>query len=127
MIEPGDAHDQAGNGRPEQRVEGVHGEQMRQGQRHGGQKHRQTCQEHGPAAAAQGARKPARQHDGGGAGKSGKQVQGPERRADGVLQKPGYPADERRLIDITPGRMLPASQVIQFIAEIAVLGAGCQV
>jgi hypothetical protein len=41
-----------------------------------------------------------------------------------VGEEPGDPADEWGLIDVTPGWVLAAGEVIELVAEVAVAGAG---
>ena len=82
----GDAHDEVGDSRPKQRVEGVHGEQVRQGKQDGRHERRQRGQKHGPSGGLQLACQQARKNDGRSAGKGGQQPQCPERGADRVLQ-----------------------------------------
>ena len=65
--------------------------------------------------------------DGRSAGKGRQQPKCPERSTDGVLQEPRDPADQRRLIDISPGGMFSARQVVELIAKVSVVGSGKEV
>ena len=82
---------------------------------------------HGPTPASQFACQQAGKNDGRSAGKGGQQPQCPQRGTDGVLQEPRDPRDQRRLIDISPGGMFSARQVVELIAKVSVVGSGKEV
>ena len=46
--------------------------------------------------------------------------------AEEVARHPCYKSDQRRLVDITPGEMLTASHVIEFVTEEAVVESRAQ-
>ncbi len=61
------------------------------------------------------------------AGKGRQQPERPERSTNRVLQEPGYPGDQRRLIDIAPGRMFSTREVVELITKVSVVGSSEEV
>ncbi len=124
VTAPDDAHDEEGDCRPKQRIEGVHGEQVRQSKQDGRHQGRQRSKKHCPATASQLACELTGKNDGRNASEGRQQPQRPERCADGVLQQPGYPSNQRRLIDVSPGRMFATCEVIELVAKVSVVRPG---
>ena len=100
---------------------------MREGEQDRGHQGGEGGEEHGPAAASEFARKQAGEDDGRGSGEGGQESKRPEGCADGVGEEPGDPSDERGLVDVSPGGMFAACEVVELVAEVAVVGAGEEV
>ncbi len=60
------------------------------------------------------------------AGEDGKNADGQERIAKEVALEPGRDGNQRRLIDVTPGKMASAVEIVKLIDEEAVAPAGVE-
>ncbi len=122
-----DADHQPGAAHPEQRLEGVHGEQVIDSENTRRHQGREGGEALGKSLAAEFA------GDQGGEGhlaRSGHGGQETDRRKRVAQERPHDPGDQRnqrRLVHVTPIQMPAAGQVIQLVDEIAVMPSGVQV
>ena len=105
---------------PEQRLERVHGQQVEENQVPWSDQHGDGGQELAESAGAETARQMARQPDRESAGERGKKTDRVQRVAGDMPLEPGDQGDQRRLVNVTPGEVPGAIEVIQFIAKIPV-------
>ncbi len=116
----GDAHGHGHTGHPKKRFKRIHGKKAVHGQVDGTEKDRGRGEHVSKPAPAEFAHHPGRQQNSGGSGKSREKAQRKERISEKPSRKPGDQRDERRLIDIAPGKVLSAGGVIEFISKITV-------
>ncbi len=121
VATPCNTHQQKRESCPEQLIEGVHREQMRESKQNRSHQRSQRAKKHRPAPASQLARQQTSQNNRPNSGQRRQQPQRPKRSTYGVLQKPRDPSDQWRLINIPPRWMLSAGQVVKLIAKVSIV------